>query len=238
MANQIVRVWKGYGTQSGVDRYCLEHFPNSVLPHLHSIDGFVDAKVMTRAQRDETEVVVATVWDSIDSVKAFAGDNYEEAVVEPVVRELLDRFDDHVTHFTVALAVKQPMSINELRLVLTVDDFEHATAFFRDALGLKQAAAWENDGGHAVLLDAGRATLEIFDQAQAQAIDKIEVGRRVAGQIRIAFQSSDSERAANRLAAAGAEILAGPVITPWRDRNVRLLGPDGIQLTLFTPPED
>jgi catechol 2,3-dioxygenase-like lactoylglutathione lyase family enzyme len=130
------------------------------------------------------------------------------------------------------------MSIKELRLVLTVDDFAHATTFFRDALGLQQVASWENDGGHGVLLDAGRATLEIFDQAQAHAIDNIEVGRRVAGQVRVAFQTSDSEAAAKRLAAAGAEILAGPLITPWRDRNVRLLGPEGIQLTLFTPPEE
>jgi hypothetical protein len=46
------------------------------------------------------------VWDSIESVKAFAGENYEQAVVEPVVRELLNRFDDHVTQFTVALEAK------------------------------------------------------------------------------------------------------------------------------------
>jgi lactoylglutathione lyase len=128
--------------------------------------------------------------------------------------------------------------INELRLVLTFDDFDRATAFFRDALGMKQVAAWENDGGHAVLLDAGHATLEIFDRAQAEAIDKIEVGRRVAGQVRVAFRSSDSESTARGLVAAGAEILGGPVITPWRDRNVRLAGPDGIQLTLFTPLEE
>jgi heme-degrading monooxygenase HmoA len=104
MANQIVRVWKGYGTQSGVERYCHEHFQNSVLPHLRSIDGFVDARVLTRAGRDETEVVVATVWESFDSVKAFAGENYEAAVVEPVVRELLNRFDDRVRHFTLQVA--------------------------------------------------------------------------------------------------------------------------------------
>jgi hypothetical protein len=105
MAGQIVRVWKGYGTEAGVDRYCRDHFPNSVLPHLRSIHGFVGARVLTRPGHDETGLVVATVWDSIDSVKAFAGENYEEAVVEPVVRELLNRFDDHVTHFTVAVAV-------------------------------------------------------------------------------------------------------------------------------------
>ena len=104
MAGQIVRVWRGYGTAEGVDRYCREHFRNSVLPHLRSIDGFLDAKVLTRAAADETEVVVATVWASIDAGRAaFAGDNYEEAVVEPIVGELLNRFDDRVTHFTVAL---------------------------------------------------------------------------------------------------------------------------------------
>ena len=121
-----------------------------------------------------------------------------------------------------------------MRLVLTVDDFDQATRFFRDVLGLPQVAAFENGGGHAVLLDAGRATLEIFDQAQARAIDEIEVGRRVAGQIRVAFQAADSESAATDLARAGGEIIGGPVTTPWHDRNVRLVGPEGIQLTLFT----
>jgi hypothetical protein len=106
MANQIVRVWMGYGTQAGVERYCREHFPNSVLPQLRSIEGFVSAKVLTREAGGDTQLVVATVWDSIESVKAFAGENYEHAVVEPVVRELLNRFDDQVTHFTVALAVQ------------------------------------------------------------------------------------------------------------------------------------
>ena len=127
------------------------------------------------------------------------------------------------------------MAITELRLVLTVKDFDRATAFFRDALGLTQLAAFENDGGHAVLLDGGHATLEIFDEAQAGAIDAIEAGRRVAGPVRIAFQTPDSESVAKTLAAAGATVIAGPVITPWRDRNVRLQGPEGIQLTLFTP---
>jgi heme-degrading monooxygenase HmoA len=104
MADAIVRVWRGYGTQAGVDRYCREHFRNSVLPQLRSIDGFVDAKVLTRTGGSETEVVVATVWASIASVKAFAGEDHEQAVVEPVVREMLTRFDDRVIHYSVALA--------------------------------------------------------------------------------------------------------------------------------------
>jgi methylmalonyl-CoA/ethylmalonyl-CoA epimerase len=141
-------------------------------------------------------------------------------------------------NFSPRRKVGDVVTTQEMRLVLTVDDFDRATAFFRDALGLRQLAAWQNDGGHGVLLDGGRATLEIFDEAQAQAIDEIEVGRRVAGKVRIAFQTSDGDATATELVRFGAEIIGGPVTTPWRDRNVRLRGPDGIQLTLFTPPEE
>ena len=128
------------------------------------------------------------------------------------------------------------MPASELRVVLTVEDFDRTVALFRDALGLEQTAAFENDGGHAVLLDAGHGTLEIFDEAQAAAIDRIEVGKRIAGRYRLAFRTADSESVSADLAAAGATIAGGPVQTPWGDRNVRVLIPDGIQLTLFTPP--
>jgi hypothetical protein len=104
MSARVVRVWKGYGTADGVEQYCSNHFTNTVLPQLRALDGFLSAKVLVRALESETEVVVATVWASIDSVKAFAGEGYDEAVVEPVVRDLLHRFDNRVTHFTIAVA--------------------------------------------------------------------------------------------------------------------------------------
>src|ERR1700674_3761104 len=116
------------------------------------------------------------------------------------------------------------MSIEEMRLVLTVDDLESAATFFRDGLGLTQLAVFENDGGRGLLLDAGHATLELFDERQASAIDQIEVGRRVAGRMRLAFRTSDSESLAQRIGSVGAELIAGPVETPWGDRNVRLIG--------------
>jgi lactoylglutathione lyase len=124
----------------------------------------------------------------------------------------------------------------ELRLVLTVDDFEQALAFYRDALGLPEREAWEAEGDEAriAILDAGRATLELINEAQAAAIDDIEVGARVAGPVRVAFDVGDSGAVAARLVAAGAEQLAELVVTPWNDRNVRLRAPDGMQLTLFT----
>ena len=123
----------------------------------------------------------------------------------------------------------------ELRLVLTVADFDAAVAFYRDALGLEELPAWEDQAGRVAILDAGRATLELVDEAQAAAIDRIEVGRRVAGPVRVAFQVADSAATAARLVEAGAELIAEPVTTPWNDRNVRLQAPDGTQLTLFSP---
>ena len=102
VAHRIVRVWKGYGTVEGVDQYCREHFSQTVLPQLRALKGFLDATVLTRAIEGETEVVVATVWDSVDSVRAFAGESYDKAVVEPIVHDLLQRFDDHVAHFSIA----------------------------------------------------------------------------------------------------------------------------------------
>jgi hypothetical protein len=104
MTTQVVRVWKGYGTAEGVDLYCSEHFSKTVLPQLQALTGFLDAKVLVRSLGDGTEVVVATVWESIDAVKAFAGHEHERAVVQPIVRDLLERFDDKVTHYTLAVA--------------------------------------------------------------------------------------------------------------------------------------
>ena len=125
-------------------------------------------------------------------------------------------------------------AVRELRLALTVDDFEAALAFYRDALGLEQLEVWDSDSGRVVLLGAGKARIELLDERHAAAVDTIEVGRRVAGPIRLALEVDDSSASAERLTEAGAELLGGPVETPWRDRNVRLRAPDGMQLTLFT----
>ena len=124
--------------------------------------------------------------------------------------------------------------MTELRVALTVENFDQAVAFYRDALGLEQIADWSSDTGRVVVLEAGRATLELFDQAQAEAVDAIEAGRRVSGTVRLAVEVGDSVEVAGRLVAAGAERVAEPVIAPWGDRNARVKAPDGMQLTLFT----
>jgi lactoylglutathione lyase len=125
--------------------------------------------------------------------------------------------------------------VKELRLALTVENFDEALAFYRDTLGMELRDMWVAEGSKGVILEAGRATLELFDEGQAAMVDDIEVGRRVAGPVRIAFEVEDAAATADTLVAAGAERLGGPVETPWHDVNVRLRAPDGMQLTLFTP---
>ena len=127
--------------------------------------------------------------------------------------------------------------VTELRLAFTVKDFDQALAFYRDALGMEQLADWSSEAGRVVTLDAGRAVLELLDEAQAGVVDEIEAGRRVSGTVRFALRVADSEAMARRLAEAGAAPVAPPVMTPWGDRNARVEAPDGMQLTLFTPGE-
>ena len=124
--------------------------------------------------------------------------------------------------------------VQELRLVLTVSDFEAALALYRDALGLAELEDWSDGDAKIVLLDGGRATLELVNEQQEAAIDHTEVGRRVSGPVRIALRVADSQATAARLAGAGAEQVADPVTTPWNDRNVRMRDTEGMQLTLFT----
>lgn len=123
-----------------------------------------------------------------------------------------------------------------MRVVLTVPDFDEAVAFYRDALGFEQIADWSGEDGRVILLDAGKATIELFDERQAENVDRIEAGRRVSGPVRLAFEVTDLDSATERLVAAGAESMAEPVVPPWGGRNARLRTPDGLQLTLFSEP--
>jgi GrpB-like predicted nucleotidyltransferase (UPF0157 family)/predicted enzyme related to lactoylglutathione lyase len=126
--------------------------------------------------------------------------------------------------------------VSELRLVVTAPDYDAALAFYRDTLGLREQAAFSSPDGRVTILAAGRATLELSDPGNAAFIDEVEVGRRVAGPIRVAFEVADTTAMTDRLARAGAQVVAPPTRTPWSTVNARLDGPGGLHLTLFGDP--
>ena len=125
--------------------------------------------------------------------------------------------------------------VEELRLAMTFDDLDAAIAFYRDALGLPVVDWWDKPNGRGIVLDAGRATIELLDARESADVDALEAGRRVSGPIRLAMRVADSADSALHLVAAGARHEGGPRVMPWGDRSVRVEGPEGIQITLFTP---
>jgi methylmalonyl-CoA/ethylmalonyl-CoA epimerase len=126
-----------------------------------------------------------------------------------------------------------PPPVLQLRVAITSADFERLSRFYRDGLGLEPAAVWDSEQGKSLVLDLGRAVLEVFDETQAETIDRIEAGRRVSGTVRLALQVPDVPAAMQRLLDHGATLVHEPVTTPWGDTNVRLQDPDGMQVTVF-----
>ena len=126
-----------------------------------------------------------------------------------------------------------------MRLVVEAPDYDEAVAFYRDVLGAPEELVVEGDSGERVtILDVGRATLEISNPEQVAMIDRVEVGRRVAPRLRVAFEVADADTVTHELVDGGADLVAEPVITPWQSLNSRLEAPAGLQLTVFQEMDD
>ena len=131
--------------------------------------------------------------------------------------------------------------IREVRITLTVESYEEAVQFYRDGLGLAVVEQWQTTEGRGMIRALGpHTTLELFDAAQATLVDRLEVGRRVSGPVRLALRVPDVETSAEVLQQAGAKLLSHPTPMPWGDRNARIETPDGMQVTLYEVgiPED
>ena len=126
---------------------------------------------------------------------------------------------------------------HELRMVITVDDFDAAFHFYRDVLGLSLAEDWDTEMGHGVLFEVGRGTLELFDRKQKESVDHLEAGRVTPGDVRLAIQVDDVDGTFHELVVAGTPLMSHPIDAPWGDRIARLQTPHGMQLTLFTVGE-
>ncbi len=96
----IARLWKGWTTPENADAY--ERFvQGEILPQIRQINGCHGAYVMRHEHETEVEFAVMILFDSMDAVLAFAGDDYTVPVIEPEARRLLARVEPTARHYEV-----------------------------------------------------------------------------------------------------------------------------------------
>lgn len=132
--------------------------------------------------------------------------------------------------------------IKELRIILTVPNLEEMIRFYRDVAGMPVSKEWHEPTGNGIILEAGKASLELIDEQHAATIDQIEVGTRTSGPVRLALNVGDQlPELRQKLLEAGAQSLAEIKQAPW-SKVARIQAKDGMQLTLFETstlfPED
>jgi uncharacterized protein len=98
--SMILRMWKARATRSGADEY-IQHATKKVFPKIRGIEGHREDHLLRRDVEDGVELVVLTLWESMEAVRRFAGTDPNNAVVEPDARAVLTSFDEHVTHYEV-----------------------------------------------------------------------------------------------------------------------------------------
>jgi heme-degrading monooxygenase HmoA len=97
----IARLWHGWTTRENARAY-EALLREEILPGIHRVTGYRGAHLFRRDQEGEVEFVTLTLFDSMDAVRAFAGGDYEEAVVPTEARRLLARFDRRSKHYDIA----------------------------------------------------------------------------------------------------------------------------------------
>jgi len=125
---------------------------------------------------------------------------------------------------------------NELRIVLTVEDFEAAVESSGKVLGVGLAAQWDQPQRRGGVFEVPHATLGILDAEKAAGVDDFEVGRRVSGPVRLALGVEDIDATFSAGTEAGATTFGVAMSAPWGDRVPRVESPDGMRLTLFSRP--
>ena len=101
----VLRIWRGWTTHENADTY-ERIVSREVLPGIagRKVAGYRGAHLLRRPLEDEIEFVTIMHFDSLDAVRAFAGEDYEAAFVPARARQVLSRFDDRSAHFDVLMA--------------------------------------------------------------------------------------------------------------------------------------
>jgi heme-degrading monooxygenase HmoA len=99
----ITRLWHGWTTRDNAGPY-EEMLRSRILPGIHRVEGYRGSYLLRRDAGEEVEFVTLTLFASMDAARAFAGENYEQAVIDPEGRALLARFDPTSAHYETVLS--------------------------------------------------------------------------------------------------------------------------------------
>ena len=94
----ITRIWHGYTKPENADAYH-QLLTTKILPGIHRVKGYHGTYLLRRELKEEVEFITSTLWESLDAIREFAGQDYEMAVVPPEARTLLIRFDERSEHY-------------------------------------------------------------------------------------------------------------------------------------------
>jgi heme-degrading monooxygenase HmoA len=94
----IERHWTGVVKKEKAEEYIV-FLRNEIFPHLHDLDGFLSAKILTMELKDGIEFLVISQWRKIENVKAFAGEDISVAVITDKAKEMMIRFDKSARHY-------------------------------------------------------------------------------------------------------------------------------------------
>jgi heme-degrading monooxygenase HmoA len=97
----ITRMWRGWTAEANADAY--ERFLcTDLFPEVAKLPGFLGARILRRPIENEEEFVTLVTFESLEAVRAFAGDDYETPVIEPEAQRLLSRYEDRASHYATA----------------------------------------------------------------------------------------------------------------------------------------
>lgn len=96
----ISRHWTGLSKPECADHY-VEHLQRDTFPAIRRLAGFKTASILRRTVPEGVEFLIVTNWESLDAIRAFAGDDVEAAVVPDAVQRMMVRYDRTVRHFEV-----------------------------------------------------------------------------------------------------------------------------------------
>ena len=98
----IARIWHGYTKPEHADSYEAMLKPE-ILPGIGKVSGYRGSYFLRRNHGEEVEFITIMLWESLDAIRAFAGPNYEVAVIPEERRRFLSHFDERSAHYEVIL---------------------------------------------------------------------------------------------------------------------------------------